>query len=267
MLTLERQEKIKDMLLENKTVQVAELSDLFKVSFETIRRDLKVLEKEGFAEKTYGGAVLIEKVSHKASYQVLSHIMVETKRKLAEAAAAFIDEGDCIYIDFSTTCGQMVYTIPDVQINVLTSSLAVINALKDKEKISLLTTGVMWDKNNYAFMGLAAAQNLKQFHVDKAFISCRGLSIEHGLSDRTEDEASIRSIIIENANEVFLLADESKFDKDAFVKTGDLKRVTTVITDKKTDARWTEFFRNNNIRCIDGHLLESGKWKNSSLWL
>ena len=91
MLTLERQEKIKDMLLENKTVQVAELSDLFKVSFETIRRDLKVLEKEGFAEKTYGGAVLIEKVSHKASYQVLSHIMVETKRKLAEAAAAFID--------------------------------------------------------------------------------------------------------------------------------------------------------------------------------
>ena len=40
------------MLLENKTVQVAELSDLFKVSFETIRRDLKVLEKEGFAEKT-----------------------------------------------------------------------------------------------------------------------------------------------------------------------------------------------------------------------
>ena len=267
MLTLERQEKIKDMLLENKTVQVAELSDLFKVSFETIRRDLKVLEKEGCAEKTYGGAVLIEKVSHKASYQVLSHIMVETKRKLAEAAAAFIDEGDCIYIDFSTTCGQMVYTIPDVQINVLTSSLAVINALKDKEKISLLTTGGMWDKNNYAFMGLAAAQNLKQFHVDKAFISCRGLSIEHGLSDRTEDEASIRSIIIENANEVFLLADESKFDKDAFVKTGDLKRVTTVITDKKTDARWTEFFRNNNIRCIDGHLLESGKWKNSSLWL
>ena len=43
MLTLERQEKIKDMLLENKTVQVGELSDLFKVSFDNIRRDIKVL--------------------------------------------------------------------------------------------------------------------------------------------------------------------------------------------------------------------------------
>ena len=68
MLAIERQKIISDMLLEKKSVSVAELSEQFEVSFETVRRDLKILEESGIAEKSYGGAVLKERVSHKLGF-------------------------------------------------------------------------------------------------------------------------------------------------------------------------------------------------------
>ena len=103
MLSIERQGIIKNILLEHKSVSVADLTERFGVSFETIRRDLKVLEKEGMIEKTYGGAVLKQKVMNPADYQTLSHIMVDSKRKMALRAVRLLVPGDCIYIGFSST--------------------------------------------------------------------------------------------------------------------------------------------------------------------
>ena len=60
MIVIERRNKIKEILLEERSVKVNELAALFDVSEETIRRDLTALEKEGLVKKNYGGAVLVE---------------------------------------------------------------------------------------------------------------------------------------------------------------------------------------------------------------
>ncbi len=256
MLSIERQRAITDILLEKKSVAVAELAERFQVSFETIRRDLKALEAEGVVEKSYGGAVLKEKVRHKVDFKTLSHIMVDVKRSIASRAVRFIRPNDCIYIDFSTTCGQLVPLLKDIPVNVLTNSLEVMNRLSDKAQVSLFSIGGSWDPDNCAFMGTTAISNLSQYHVDKAFISCRALSMEHGISDKTEAEAELRRKIIESSNQVYLLADSSKFGWIAFVKTCDLKKITAVITDEEPDEEWKAFFEKNGIVwydcCTDG---------------
>ena len=248
MLAIERQKIISDMLLEKKSVSVAELSEQFEVSFETVRRDLKILEESGIAEKSYGGAVLKEKVSHKLGFEDLSHIMVDIKHAIAAEAMNHIDEGDSIYIDFSTTCGSMVELLGGTPLNVLTSSLEVMNRLADKEKISMLSTGGSWNAANRAFFGRTALQNLEQFHMDKAFISCCALNMAQGITDRTEMESELRRKVIECSNQVYLLVDNSKFDKVAFVKTCDFENITAVITDADLDEEWRGFLEKHHVK-------------------
>ena len=253
MLSIERQREITNILLEKKSVSVAELSERFRVSFETIRRDLKALEADGVVEKSYGGAVLKERVGGNVDFKTLSHIMVDTKRRMASKAREFIKRGDCIFIDFSTTCGQIVPFLEELPINVLTNSLEVMNGLVDKKNVTLFSTGGCWDSENCAFMGNTAVHSLGQFHLDKAFISCRALSMERGISDKTEAESEIRKTIVESSNEVYLLADSTKINRVAFIKTCEFSAVKALITDKELSEEWKAFLEKHGVEwyCCD----------------
>lgn len=251
MQVFERQEQIKSIILEQKSVSVSDLTARFNVSFETIRRDLKILEDQGVIEKSYGVAKLRLLVSNTADFDILSKVMVDSKRKIASLARNFITPGDCIYIDFSTTCAQLAGLLEDTTITVLTNSFPVMSELSNKPGVTFFSTGGCWDPRNRAFTGRAAVDTLSQYHVDKAFISCRALSMENGLSDKTEAESDIRRRIIESANEVYLLVDHSKFGKITFIKTSGFERITAIITDKPLAEQWASFLDDRAILHYD----------------
>ena len=87
MLALERRNLILEKLQTEKRVVVSELSQLYDVSEETIRRDLDKLEKEGFATKSYGGAVINENVSIDLPFNIRKNQNVAGKQKMAETPA------------------------------------------------------------------------------------------------------------------------------------------------------------------------------------
>ena len=103
MLALERRKLILDKLQAEKRVVVSELSQLYNVSEETIRRDLDKLEKEGLAIKSYGGAVINEDISIDLPFNVRKNQNVSGKQKMAEIAASLVNDGDHIFLDASTT--------------------------------------------------------------------------------------------------------------------------------------------------------------------
>ena len=102
MLALERRNLILEKLQTEKRVVVSELSQLYEVSEETIRRDLDKLEKEGLATKSYGGAVIKEDVSIDLPFNIRKNQNVGGKQKMAELAASLVKEGDHIFLDAST---------------------------------------------------------------------------------------------------------------------------------------------------------------------
>ena len=111
MLALERRNLILEKLQAEKRVVVSELSQLYDVSEETIRRDLDKLEKEGLAIKSYGGAVINEDVSIDLPFNVRKNQNVTGKQKMAELAASLVKDGDHIFLDASTTaafCGESI---------------------------------------------------------------------------------------------------------------------------------------------------------------
>ena len=103
MLALERRNLILEKLQAEKRVVVSELSQLYSVSEETIRRDLDKLEKEGLATKSYGGAVINEDVGIDLPFNIRKNQNVQGKQKMAEIAASMVNDGDHIFLDASTT--------------------------------------------------------------------------------------------------------------------------------------------------------------------
>ena len=95
MLAAVRQEQIKDIILNEKTVSVVRLSELFSVSEETIRRDLNVLEEEGVLIRKHGGAIVANRVLSEVNNNVLERVFVENKQKIALQSRRFIKSGDC----------------------------------------------------------------------------------------------------------------------------------------------------------------------------
>ena len=130
MLALERRNLILEKLQSEKRVVVSELSQMFDVSEETIRRDLDKLEKEGLATKSYGGAVINEDVGIDLPFNVRKNQNVAGKQKMAEITASLVQEGDHIFLDASTT------------------AVFVAKALKEKERLTIQACGA---SENLAF--------------------------------------------------------------------------------------------------------------------
>lgn len=251
MISAERRTQIKTILLQKKSVTVAEVAKHFDVSTETIRRDFEALAAEGFLIKSYGGATLAVRKNMPVSQKIKSGILIESKRRMAKEAAKLVRPNDCIFLDHSTTVYEMCEELAGMPLTVMTNSLAVINRMAEQPNIKLVIPGGNFDANNQAFFGLEAVQYLKRHSFDKAFLSCRTLDIRRGLGDAEEMIADMRRNIIESSDFNCLLIDSTKLGKSAFVQTCDYRNVHSIITDKKLDDTWTRFLQEQEIRYVE----------------
>jgi len=99
MLAITRKNKIKEITIQKKSVTVSELSEVFNVTEETIRRDLQQLEEEGFLKRIYGGAYIDESVQSDVAVNLREKILVKDKEIIAKECIPFIKDGDSIFLD------------------------------------------------------------------------------------------------------------------------------------------------------------------------
>lgn len=134
MLVAEQQRKLVQLVNERMSIRVNELSKIFSVTEETIRRDLEKLEKEHLLRRSHGGAVSIEKEQSEVSYQEREIIHSVDKQKIASEAVKWIKPGDQIALDASTTAWYMAKELPDMPLTVLTNSIKVAVELSKKNR-------------------------------------------------------------------------------------------------------------------------------------
>ena len=141
MLAVTRKSEIKDIVLEKKSVTVTELAKIFSVTEETIRRDLKQLESEGFLTRTYGGAFIQDGVENNIDLSIRETAYLKNKQAIASRCRELIHNGDSIFLDSSTTTLTIAKAINDMRLTVVTNSLMIINELCDKANIHLIAIG------------------------------------------------------------------------------------------------------------------------------
>lgn len=230
---------------------VSDLSSLFSVTEETIRRDLKFLEEEGVLIRTYGGAYIQDGVENEISHKLRETIYVDSKQAIAAKSKSIISNGDSIFLDCSTTCLFIAMAVQEMRLTIATNSLKITNVLSERENIRLITIGGRFAKQNDGFFGLPAVKTLSQFTFDKAFISCRSLSIQNGVNDSMEDLAQLRQSVLRHANQVVLVADYSKFNKSSFINICALKDINCLITDRPLSDEWHSTLSNYGVKHYD----------------
>jgi len=251
MLAIERRNEILEKLRTEQRVLVSELSEHYGVTEETIRRDLDKLEKEGYATKTYGGAIFGNSTKIDLSYTIRNRTNVEAKRSIADIINKIIEDGDHIMFDDSSTSLYIAKKIKTKKKNltVITNSIEIVMELADVEDWNIMSTGGTLKAESLALVGHQAQQMIQNYHVDKAFISCKGIDPSSGITDSNENHSLIKKTMISAAKETVLALDSSKFNKTSFVQIADFDAIDYVVTDEKPDKNWLDLFESKGIIC------------------
>jgi DeoR/GlpR family transcriptional regulator of sugar metabolism len=251
MLAFERREKILYELQINKKVFVGDLARQFKVSPETIRRDLEKLEQDGIVTKSYGGARLNSHTNEDLPYKTRHAANLKAKIRISRHISALIGENTTIMADSGSTVFEALKELGRAKshITVITNSVMALTELSSSE-LTMISTGGNLRKHSGSLVGSTAAAAIRRYNVDVAVLSCKALSMQNGITDSNQPESDIKTVMVQQAAKVILLADQTKFNETAFIRLFPFKNIDCLVTDKKPDKKWLRFLGENNVRVI-----------------
>jgi DeoR family L-fucose operon activator len=250
MLVAERWQKIHQLVNERGSMRVTELSELCQVTEETIRRDLDKLESEGKLIRSHGGAISVKEAQAETPYFERETTHADLKLSIAQKAVSFIRESERILLDASSTAWYMAKILPDIPLTVLTNSIKVALELSQKEKVQVISTGGLLSPRSLSYVGPLAERSLDMYHVDKVFLSCKGLHLEKGISESNELQALIKKKMIGISDQTFLLADHSKFGVQSLTQVAAWNDIHKLITDHQTDKQFVSEIRSKHVDVI-----------------
>ncbi|GAA0872872.1 aga operon transcriptional regulator AgaR [Gangjinia marincola] len=233
----ERQSKIIERLNKKGFVKVSELCEKLDVSTVTIRKDLSFLEEKGLLHRTHGGASKQSLYAFERNVGEKEGIQVEEKRKIAQQALRYIQDGDHLILSSGTTVlylSRMLSTLK--KLTVLTSSLSVATELSEQPTVDVIQLGGSVRKSSNSVVGPLAEKTLQDFSCNTLFLGVDGIDPEFGLTTTNIDEAQLNKAMIKSAEKVIVLTDSSKIGKRSFGKIAGLDQVDVLITDKDLAA-------------------------------
>lgn len=236
MMKEERHSRICSIINENGSASVADLSIALNTSPATMRRDLLELDKQKRIKRTRGGAMPYYPVSEKGIDESRKKDNIFEKEAIAMKALEYINEGDTLFLDCSTTVIELAKLLSQITIplTVITYSLEVTDLIKNNPNIQTIIVGGCYDANINATCGFTAENNLRQLRADKAFVGISGISQNNEFSTSSMIDAGLKLIVNSITNSIFVLADHTKFGKSLLTSI-DIK-CDTIITDKRING-------------------------------
>jgi DeoR/GlpR family transcriptional regulator of sugar metabolism len=237
----QRKAHILERISSEDLITVAELASSLDVSEMTIRRDFSDLEKEGHLKRVHGGAVSSHGRSYEPPFVLRQSQSADAKQRIAEAAAAMVEEGDSLALDVGSTVLEIARQLVGRRgLTVVTPSLRVVNTLIRNKDIRLIMAGGILRQDEESLVGEFAQQAFKRLFVDKLFLGVGGLDARSGLTEYNWEDAQVKQAMIASAKKVIVALDASKFGRVAFAKVGDLKDIHTVVTNREPPSELSE---------------------------
>ncbi|NCB93098.1 MAG: DeoR/GlpR transcriptional regulator [Clostridia bacterium] len=243
--------EIEQYIYSHKTVTLDELCEVFQVSKNTIRRDIEEITKNPDIVKTYGG-VMINSQTKKmlVSFTERNISRQDGKRRIAEEAAALVNDGDSIFIDSGTTTLYMLEYLKNKKITLLTNNIEVIVQAIPYENINLISLSGTLNRKTLSLTGNNAARLLSTYNVKKAFMAATGVTLENGATNSSPEETCIKEMAVKKSLEKYLLADSSKFGVVSLLTYSDVDDLTGIITDKQPDEDFCEYAAEHQVQII-----------------
>jgi DeoR family fructose operon transcriptional repressor len=178
----------------------------------------------------------------------------KSKAAIARIAAQYIQDNDTIYIDSGTTCIRLCPFVKSKQyLKIITNSIAAAVELTKYHNCRVFIVGGEIIHERLSVHGAIAQRQMNEYHVHKAFIGTEGVSVKHGLTAYDNNEANISKAMVDNADQVFLLCDSSKIERDAFYKFAALDKIDHLVTDEDVEPEIEHRYRSRGINLLIAH--------------
>lgn len=215
---------------------VAELAAFFEVSEETIRRDIRQLERTGRVQKTHGG-VSIPSSELEAPYRIRLREQSDAKQRIAQHAARMVSEGMTLLLDSGTTCLWLARALAGIRdLTIITNSMEVAHEVLGRPGQRLFVAGGPIKPDYHAAFGPEAITFCRRFVPDITILSMGAIDAGCGFLDFDSDEAMFKRSILDRSRRVVVLADSTKFTKPGFIQVADFADVKALYTDAEPPA-------------------------------
>jgi len=246
-LTATRQAEILRVLQESGEVSVDRLATRFGVSLSTIRRDLNALSAEGLLRRVRGGGSI--EADSVPFGDVAARFHTE-KDRIAARAADLVRDGDVVLIDIGTTTALLARHLRGKRITVLTSSLAVVDQLRDDDESELIVLGGVVRKTYHSMVGILTEQALGQLRAHICFLGTSGLRPDGYVMDSTGIEVPVKKGMIASSERTVVLADGSKYPGAGLLSVCRADAIDTLVTNDEADPTTLAVFADAGVEII-----------------
>ena len=230
--------------------RIAELAATLGVSGETVRRDIKLMAREGLVRKVHGAVGLPDQAREPAFRQRLRE-NAQAKKAIAEYAAREVHDGDSIMLDTGSTTTYVAEALHSHRdLTVITNSIHIANTLATRNGNRLFMAGGELRADDGAVLGGGAVSFIGQFRAHMAFLSVGAIDIEDGLMDYHMSEAEYSRMVIERAERTIVVADRSKLGLRALVRIAGFDAIDTLITDSEPFPAFARQLQRDEVRVI-----------------
>jgi DeoR/GlpR family transcriptional regulator of sugar metabolism len=266
MISAERHKLILDYLGSHAVAATDELCSVTGASLSTIRRDLNQLHSQGLLLRTHGGAKQIEKQDSVRTEPDLSELpssilrhtedpSFALKTAIARRACSLIESGDTIFVGAGLTCNLLCRFLNHSEkgnLTVVTTNVTAVLELADNPNVTTLLLGgtIHTGANHIETLDEYTLQSLGQYYFSRSFFTVDGVDLTYGYSIINRAQLPLYHHLLENSTSVYLLADETKFDRRTFTHLGKLDAIPNVITTRNISARYLDFYQNTEVQLI-----------------
>lgn len=248
MIAEDRKQQILNLLKENGSVKVTELSQKFKVSEVTVRAYLTDMESKGLLTRIHGGAISSYKPYCSMNFNQRLETNYQEKDTIAKKISEIIEPNDTVMLNSGTTTLLAFRHFPsDYNLNIVTNSISIALEASTNSKYKVILIGGCFDSRYQYTFGSDAISQLKNYHADKLILSVDGVHLESGFSTYYSEEAAIDKLMIEQSDLCIIAADRSKFRRNAFVKISDIDIADYFVTTCEFDSTETSLLCENGI--------------------
>lgn len=246
----DRQRAISAAVMAEGAVRIEELTERFGISLMTVHRDLDALEARGLLRKSRGVATALSSSLVESSDVYRASQQLREKKALASAAMEFVEPGQAIFLDDSTTVLEVARLLPSsIPLTIITNVLPLMNKLHAIPGISLVGLGGNYYNWCSAFMGRMTNDAIKKLRADLFISSTSAITDDMCFHQNLETVDTKRSMFDASAKRI-LLADHTKFEKRALHALGHLASYDVVIVDSLTTSYDITRMRAQGIKVV-----------------
>lgn len=252
-----RKKELLELIRGARQIQISELQERVDCSRATMQRDLAELEQNGWISRNYGTVRYLE-CPQEALLNQLAQMQtgisnIEEKTKIGHAAQQLIHDQDTVFITHGSTTRQILNNLDknDKQFTVLTDGIDILCKCASFPNIRTFMIGGLCNYNTmqleYAPFITATMDNI---NVQKLIMGAAGVSLTNGVTFYDYASFQLLNSIVDRVDEIIVVADSTKFGKNAMVNCIPIEKIKTIVTDRGIDSDVLEGLKSLGIRCI-----------------